>query len=75
MGKGRLSIGDDTPSGEPENGPKGPYITDERDDVTRGQGGPAADRRPRQRPLPSRTETKITKESELGSDRSGRRKV
>lgn len=23
-----ISIGDDTPTGEPENGPRGPYITD-----------------------------------------------
>lgn len=70
MGKGRLSIGDDTPTGEPENGPKGPYITDEKDDSM-----PADKRTDGKRPFPSRTETEITKDSELGSDRSGGRKV
>ena len=37
MAKGQMSIGDDTPTGEPENGPRGPYITD-KDDGT-GKGG------------------------------------
>ena len=67
MSKGRLSIGDDTPTGEPENGPKDPYITDEDD------GTPRKRRPDGKRPLPSRTETEISKESELGSDRSGGR--
>ncbi len=31
MGKASTSVGDDTPTGEPENGPPGPYITDEYD--------------------------------------------
>ena len=71
MAKGRLSIGDDTPSGEPENGPRGPYITDKDD----GTGKPARtkedsdQRRPPDDKLPSRTETEISKKSELGSDR------
>lgn len=37
MGKGQMSIGDDMPTGEPENGPRGPYITD-KDDGTRKRG-------------------------------------
>ncbi len=82
MGKGQMSIGDDTPTGEPENGPRGPYITD-KDDGTRKRG-PAKDpagreagrtaedsdqRRPPDDKLPSRSETEITKKSEFGSDR------
>jgi hypothetical protein len=74
MGKGSLSIGDDTPTGEPENGPRGPYITD-KDDGTRKLGRSKQDsgqrRAPGKRPLPSRTETEIGRKSELGSDRSG----
>ncbi len=31
MAKSSISVGDDTPAGEPENGPKGPYITDKDD--------------------------------------------
>jgi hypothetical protein len=68
MGNGQLSVGDDTSTGEPENGPRGPYITD-KDDGTRKF--PPIDKDERQRPdddLPSRTETEITKRSELGSD-------
>src|SRR5215212_2314268 len=34
MAKSGISIGDDTPTGEPQNGPRGPYIDDESDDVT-----------------------------------------
>jgi hypothetical protein len=34
MARASVSVGDDTPTGEPENGPKGPYITD-KDDGTR----------------------------------------
>lgn len=37
MGRARISVGDDTPSGEPEIGPKGPYITDKDD----GSNSPA----------------------------------
>jgi hypothetical protein len=67
MSKGQVSVGDDTPTGEPANGPKGPYITDEDDGTPR-------DKRPDgKRPLPSRAETEISKKSELGSDRSGGR--
>lgn len=73
MGRGRLSIGDDTPTGEPENGPRGPYITD-KDDGTRKPARSKEDggrrRAPAKRPLPSRSETEITRKSELGSDRS-----
>ena len=57
MSKTKISVGDDTPTGEPTNGPKGPYTTDKTDDET--QTG---------RPKPTRTETKITEESELASD-------
>jgi len=31
MGQGKISIGVDTPTGEPANAPKGPYITDDND--------------------------------------------
>jgi hypothetical protein len=31
MAKSSISIGDDTPTGEPENAPRGPYITDKND--------------------------------------------
>jgi hypothetical protein len=71
MSKGEVSVGDDTPTGEPENGPRGPYITD-KDDGTRKPGRSKEDsdqRRPPDNQLPSRTETEITKKSELGSDR------
>ena len=45
MAKGQMSIGDDTPTGEPENGPRGPYITDKDDGtgkarVCQEQAGP-----------------------------------
>jgi hypothetical protein len=69
MGKGQVSVGDDTPTGEPENGPKGPYITDEDDGTPRGK------RPDGKRPLPSRAETEISRKSDLGSDRSGGRKA
>lgn len=35
MANSRISVGDDTASGEPANGPKGPYITDDSDDEMR----------------------------------------
>jgi len=41
MAKPSLSIGDDTPTGEPDNGPRGPYITDKDD----GTDPPAAPRK------------------------------
>jgi hypothetical protein len=69
MGKGRLSVGDDTPTGEPENGPQGPYITDEDDGAGKpGRTKEDTDQR-RNNNLPSRTETEISKKSDLGSDR------
>jgi hypothetical protein len=74
MGKGRMSIGDDTLTGEPDNGPKGPYITDKDDGTRSPQPGPAKDNgreEPGKRPLPTRTETEITRRSELGSDEAG----
>lgn len=75
MAKGQLSVGDDTPTGEPVNGPRGPYITD-KDDGTRKPGRRKSgrtkedsdQRREPDNQLPSRTETEITKRSELGSD-------
>ena len=72
MGKGQLSVGDDTPTGEPENGPNGPYITDKDDGTPKSRRSKEdGDRRQRgaDRDLPSRTETEITEKSELGSDR------
>lgn len=71
MGKAQVSVGDDTPTGEPENGPPGPYITDKDDGTRKSQTGKedSDQRRPPDAGLPSRTETEITKKSELGSDR------
>lgn len=67
MAKSGISIGDDTPTGEPQNGPRGPYIDDDTDDTTalarRGGRDPA-----RTGPAGSRTETKIAQESAIGSD-------
>lgn len=65
MAKGKVSIGDDTATGEPENGPSGPYITDKDDGTRRVRKPKKAD----DEDLPSRTETEISKKSELGSDR------
>ena len=70
MANGRLSVGDDTPTGEPENGPRGPYITD-KDDGTNKPGGKEDSDQRRNKELPNRTETEISKKSDLGSDRSG----
>ena len=70
MPKGSLSIGDDTPTGEPENAPRGPYITD-KDDGTKKPGGKEDSDQRRNKRLPSRTETEISKKSELGSDGAG----
>lgn len=70
MGKPGLSIGDDTPTGEPRNGPKGPYIDDETDDMTAG-GARSGQDPTRTRPGGSRTETKIAQESVIGSDTAG----
>jgi hypothetical protein len=71
MGKGQLSVGDDTPTGEPENGPRGPYITDKDDGTPKTPKNKenSGRRRRRDRDLPTRTETEITEKSELGSDR------
>ena len=35
MADPKISVGDDTATGEPANGPKGPYITDDSDDEMR----------------------------------------
>jgi hypothetical protein len=67
MAKSGISIGDDTPSGEPQNGPRGPYIDDETDDTT-AVARRAGQDPTRTRPGGSRTETKIAQESEIGSD-------
>jgi hypothetical protein len=64
MAKAGISIGGDTPTGEPQNGPKGPYIDDDTDDaLARGGQDPT-----RTHPGGSRTETKIAQESAIGSD-------
>ena len=66
MAKAGISIGDDTPTGEPQNGPKGPYIDDDTDDtLARARGGQDPTRT---RPGGSRTENKIARESAIGSD-------
>jgi hypothetical protein len=67
MGKPGISIGDDTPTGEPRNGPKGPYIDDETDDMTASAARSGQDPT-RTRPGGSRTETKIAQESAIGND-------
>ena len=48
MPGGKLSIGDDTPSGEPEAGPKGPYITDNSDDEVAERRKPSPKRKTRE---------------------------
>jgi hypothetical protein len=76
MAPGQMSVGDDTPDGEPENGPRGPYITDKDDGTPKPDTKPDtkkdnkedSDQRRDGDSLPSRTETAITRESELGSD-------
>lgn len=35
MSKATISVGDNTPTGEPDNGPNGPYITDTDDGTGR----------------------------------------
>ena len=64
MGKARISVGVDDATGQPENAARGPYITAE-DDGTRPTNPSSSGK------LPSRTETQITRESELGSDVAG----
>lgn len=39
----RTSIGDDTTTGEPQNGPRGPYITDKDDGTHAGDKKSASD--------------------------------
>ena len=71
MGEEQLSVGDDTPTGEPENGSDRSYIT-EKEDGTPKSTGSKEDSDQRREPngqLPSRTEREIAKKSELGSDR------
>jgi hypothetical protein len=71
MAKAGISIGDDTPTGEPQNGPKGPYIDDDTDDALGcPRGGQDSTRT---LPGGSRTETKIARESAIGSDTAGGR--
>jgi hypothetical protein len=70
MGKsdsGSISIGADTPTGQPRNSPAGPYTTDEHDDESAVPGQDPT----RTRPGGSRTETRIANQSELGSDNAG----
>jgi hypothetical protein len=38
MAKAGISVGDDTPTGEPQDGPRGPYITDETEDSVHPKG-------------------------------------
>jgi hypothetical protein len=49
MARAKISVGDDTPSGEPENGPKGPYITD-KDDGSQSPAGEPVKVDPARRP-------------------------
>lgn len=42
MAEPKISVGDDTATGEPANGPKGPYITDDSDDEMRDATTPEA---------------------------------
>ena len=43
MSKSSISVGDDTPTGEPGNAPEGPYITDEDDGSRPRDRKPAKD--------------------------------
>jgi hypothetical protein len=70
MGKsqgGSISIGANTPTGRPDESPVGPYTTDEHDDETAVAGQDPT----RTKPGGSRTETKIARQSSLGSDNAG----
>ena len=53
MARSKISVGDDTPSGEPENGPKGPYITDKDDGSQSPAGEPVKPEREK-KPRPER---------------------
>ena len=53
MARSKISVGDDTPSGEPENGPKGPYITD-KDDGSHSPAGEPVKTGPARKPKPDR---------------------
>ena len=66
-GSGSISIGADTPTGQPPNVPKGPYTTDEHDDESAAPGHDPT----RHKPGGSGTSSKIAQESELGSDNAG----
>jgi hypothetical protein len=73
LGKGQVSVGDDTGTGEPENGPKGPYITEDDDGTPRGK-------RPDKRPLPTRTKPTSANRASLAATAparagSGRRPI
>jgi len=73
MNDPKISVGVDTPSGEPRNGPTGPYITEESDgtDIVPPVPKPAPSDKAPSDNAPSRTETEISRNSELGSDRAG----
>jgi hypothetical protein len=74
MGKsdgGTISIGADTPTGQPPSAPKGPYTTDEHDDEITAAGADPGQDPTRTKPGGSRTETKIARESALASDNAG----
>lgn len=70
MRKGDLSLGDDTPTGEPEPGPRGPYIMAE-DDGTDATKPRRVARGSDRHPGGSRTETRIARKSVIGSDNAG----
>jgi len=72
MAKSSISIGDDTPTGEPENAPRGPYITD-KDDGTRDARGqkPFAKGRNRRR----RADDKLASAPSLARPRATRHAV
>ena len=86
MGKGQVSVGDDTPTGEPENGPRGPYITD-KDDGTRKPGrtgdNSPGNKAPGKRPLPTcyrdrdhkRKRTRQRPIRQLGQLRRGKKRL
>jgi hypothetical protein len=72
MGKGgSISIGADTPTGQPRNAPAGPYTTEEHDDEMAAADKVSSQDATRTGPAGSRTETKIAEQSELGSDNAG----
>jgi hypothetical protein len=65
MPRGRISIGVDDATGQPDNAPRGPYITDEDDDSSRP---------PKRRPHGRRSVPTAKRASRGAKDLAARRK-